>query len=172
MRKLNKLSAVLAGAALAVTIGVPVAISHAQTEGEGPKMGQKRHGRAHARRGRGPGGGGAFRGIDLSDAQKAEMKRIHESSRTAISPIAQQVRALRMEIRQASQSGTFNEALVAQKLTEIAPLEAKLMGERFRVRQETLSVLTAEQKTQLEERRGRMKSRMSERRARKSTTNQ
>ena len=54
-------------------------------------------------------------------------------------------------MRQASEGGTFNEALATQKLTETAALQAKLMGERFKLNQEMQSVLTAEQKTQLEQ---------------------
>jgi Spy/CpxP family protein refolding chaperone len=67
-------------------------------------------------------------------------------------------------LRQAEQGSTFNEALAAQKLTEAASLEARLMGERFRMRQESLSVLTAEQKQQLEQRREQFKGRRGERR--------
>ncbi|HET8675268.1 MAG TPA: hypothetical protein VFO63_05740, partial [Blastocatellia bacterium] len=60
--------------------------------------------------------------------------------------------------------------LVSQKLAEIAPLEAKMMAERARIHQETLSVLTPEQKTKLEQMREQFKSRRGERKARKQTT--
>jgi Spy/CpxP family protein refolding chaperone len=106
-----------------------------------------------------------FSKLDLTDAQKAQIKQIHENHRQSIAPITEQIRAKRQEIRQASQGGTFNEALVAQKLSEIAPLEAKLMGEQFRIHQETLSVLTAEQKAKLDQMREQFKSKSGERRA-------
>ena len=51
----------------------------------------------------------------------------------------------------------FNEALATQKLTEAASIEAKLMGEQFRLRQEMLSILTPEQKTQMEQQREQFK---------------
>jgi Spy/CpxP family protein refolding chaperone len=54
-------------------------------------------------------------------------------------------------LRQASEGGTFNEALATQKLTEMAGLQAKLMGARFQLRQQMLSVLTPEQKAQLDQ---------------------
>ena len=112
--------------------------------------------------------GGAFFGnLDLTDAQKAQMKSIRESHDQSIRPLMEQIRAKRQEIRQANEGGTFNEALVTQKLTEIAPLEAKMMGEQFRLHQEMLSVLTAEQKAKLEQSREQRKSRWSERRANK-----
>jgi Spy/CpxP family protein refolding chaperone len=74
--------------------------------------------------------------------------------------------------RFASQSGRrFNEALPAQKLTEIAPLEAKLQGERLRVHQEMLSVLTPDQKAKLEQQREQFKSKWAERGVNKKKSN-
>ena len=70
---------------------------------------------------------------------------------------AQELRAKRQELREANSGGTFNEALATQKLQESAGLQAKLMGEQFRMRQEMLSVLTPEQKTQLEQKRAEFK---------------
>ena len=82
----------------------------------------------------------------------------------------EQIRAKRQEIRQVNQGSTFNESLVAQKLTEIAPLEAKLMGEQFRTHQEMLSVLTADQKAKLEQQREQQKTRWSDRKANKQSS--
>jgi Spy/CpxP family protein refolding chaperone len=81
--------------------------------------------------------------------------------------------AARGELREAEQGGAFNEGLAAQKLSESATIQARLMGERFRMRQEMTAVLTPEQKTQLDQmrqesktRREQFKSRRAERRAR------
>ena len=115
-----------------------------------------------------------FRQLDLTDAQKAQLKQIHQSHRQALAPVMEQIRAKRQEIRAASEGGTVNEAVVAQKLTEIAPLEAKLVAERARVRQESLNVLTADQKAKLDQMREQAKARWAERRANKQadkTTN-
>ena len=95
--------------------------------------------------------GGSFRQLNLTDDQKAKMKQIRESFAQSNKPLREQLRAKRQELRQASEGGTFNEALATQKLTDMASLEAKAMGERFRLHQEMLSVLTPEQKTQLEQ---------------------
>ena len=57
----------------------------------------------------------------------------------------------------------------AQKLTEAASIEARLMGERFRLRQETLAVLTAEQRQQLEQRKQQREQRRGERKMRRGT---
>ena len=115
--------------------------------------------------------GAFFHNLDLTDAQKAQMKQIREAHSQTLRPLMEQIRTKRQEIRQANQgSGTFNESLVAQKLTEIAPLEAKLMGEQFRTHQEMLSVLTAEQKAKLEQQREQQKTRWSERKANKQSS--
>ena len=79
------------------------------------------------------------------------MKQIRESFAANNKPMREQLHAKRQELRQASEGGTFNEALATQKLTEMAALEAKLMGERFKLHQEMESVLTAEQKAQLDQ---------------------
>jgi len=104
----------------------------------------------------------AFRQLNLTDDQKAKMKQIRESFAERNKPLMEQLRAKRQELRQANEGGTFNEALATQKLTEMASLEAKLMGERFKLHQETLSVLTAEQKAQLEQSKAQFKAKRGE----------
>lgn len=95
--------------------------------------------------------GDEFRQLNLTEDQKAKIKQIRESFATQNKPLRDQLMAKRQELRQASEGGTFNEALATQKLTEMASLEAKLMGEQFKQHQEVLSVLTPEQKAQLEQ---------------------
>jgi protein CpxP len=115
---------------------------------------------------RGMRAGGFFKQLNLTEDQKAKMKQIRESFAERNKPLREQLRAKRQELRQASEGGTFNEALATQKLTEMAGLEAKLMGERFKLHQEMLSVLTAEQKAQLEQAKAQRKARRGERRQR------
>src|SRR5215218_11213694 len=110
--------------------------------------------------------GGFFRQLNLTEDQKAKIKQIRETFAQTNKPLREQVRAKRQELRQASEGGTFNEALATQKLTEMASLEAKLMGERAKLHQETLSVLTAEQKAQLEQAKTQRKARRGEMRGR------
>ena len=90
------------------------------------------------------------------------MKQIRESFGERNKPLLEQLHAKRQELRQANEGGTFNEALATQKLTEMASLEAKLMGERAKLHQETLSILTAEQKAQLEQSKAQFKARRGE----------
>jgi Spy/CpxP family protein refolding chaperone len=125
-------------------------------------QGTERHAGRGGHKGEGWGGmreGGFFKQLNLTEDQKAKIKQIRETFAQTNKPLHDQLRAKRQELRQASEGGTFNEALATQKLTEIAPLEAKLMASEHNLHQEMLSVLTAEQKAQLEQSRAQFKGR-------------
>jgi periplasmic protein CpxP/Spy len=152
--------ATLSAIALAASIAVAQTVTPQGTQ-QGTTT-EKRDGFRGEHKGHGWGGmrdGGFFRQLNLTDDQKAKMKQIHESFATQNKPLRDQLQAKRQELRQANEGGTFNEALATQKLTEMASLEAKLMGERFKQRQEMLSILTTEQKAQLEQSKAQFKGR-------------
>jgi protein CpxP len=172
MNKLGKIKTLTIASLSAVALAAPIAFAQSTattqdqqktTRGEhrGGKgwgdHGRGGFGRDGERGGRGGMRGMMFRGIDLTDDQKAKLKTIRESFHERTKSLHEQLRAKRQELHQANESGTFNEALAIQKLTETAGLQAKLMGEQFKMRQEMLAVLTAEQKTQLEQKRAEMK---------------
>ncbi len=165
MKKLGRIQTFAVAGLSALALAVPVAI--AQTTGN--EQGAQRQG-AHERHGKGGefggrhggrgghfGGGMMFRGLELTDAQKASLKQIRQSFGERTKSLREQLRAKHQELRQSESGGTFNEALATQKLTEAASLQAKLMGEEFRMRQEALAILTPEQKTQMEQRRAEFK---------------
>ncbi len=162
--------------AIATLSAVALAASIAVAQTSTPEQGNQTQGQRREWRGRGRGdhkgmrgmrAGGFFRGLNLTEDQKAKIKQIRENSAQSHKPLRTQLRAKRQELRQASEGGTFNEALATQKLTEMASLEAKLMGERFKLHQEMLSVLTAEQKAQLEQAKAQRKARRGEMRGRR-----
>lgn len=167
MKKLGRIQKLALAGVSALAIAAPVAI--AQTTGSGGQSGQQgtheHHGKGggrHGRRGGGEfggrrGGGMMFRGLDLTDAQKASLKQIRQSFGERTKSLREQLHAKHQELRQAESGGTFNESLAAQKLAEVAPIQAKLMAEQARMRQESLAVLTPEQKTQMEQRRAEFK---------------
>ena len=165
--------ATLSAIALAASIAVAQTVT-TQDNGQGARPEWRgRRGGDHKGHGmRGMRGGGFFKGLNLTDDQKAKMKQIRESFAETNKPLHEQLRAKRQELRQASEGGTFNEALATQKLTEIAPLEAKLMAARANLHQQMLSVLTAEQKAQLEQSRAQFKQRREQRREQRKGTNQ
>jgi protein CpxP len=141
----------------AIALAASIAVAQTGTTPQDNEQGARREWRGRNRgkfKGHGMRGmraGGFFKQLNLTEDQKAKMKQIRESFAQSNKPLREQVRAKRQELRQASEGGTFNEALATQKLTEMAGLQAKLMGERFKLHQEMLSVLTAEQKAQLEQ---------------------
>jgi len=156
--------ATLSAIALAASIAVAQTVTNDQSNTQGTRTERRGRGRGE-HKGQGWGGmrdGGSFRQLNLTEDQKAKVKQIRETYAERNKPMREQLRAKRQELRQASEGGTFNEALATQKLTEMASLEAKLMGERAKLHQETLSVLTAEQKAQLEQSKAQFKTRRGE----------
>ena len=163
MKKLGRIQKLGLAGLSALALATPVAL--AQTAGgeqqgqtaRAERRGKGERGARHGRRGGGKfgrhGGRSMFRGVELTDAQKASLKQLRQASRERTQPVREQLRAKRQELRLAQSGGTFNEALAAQKLTETAGLKARLMAERHRLQQESLAVLTPEQRTQLEQRR-------------------
>lgn len=169
MKRIGKIKTL----AVAVFAIIALAASFALAQTGGTDQGKRQGPRGEWGKGggerRGEGGhfgGRLFRGLDLTDDQKAKLQQIHQSFDERTKALREQLRAKHEELRQASEGSAFNEALVTQKLTEIAPIQAKLMGEEFRLRQDSLSVLTPEQKTQLEQRREQFKGGRGERRER------
>ena len=171
MTKLGKLKTLTIASLSAVALAAPIAFAQSTgstqdnqvTQGEG-RGGRDKAGKGWGRKGRGHRNhGGMFRGIELTEDQKTRMKAISDSFRQRTQSLHQELRTKRQELRQAGESGTFNEALATQKLTETAGLQAKLMGERFKMRQEMQSVLTTEQKAQIEQKRAEFKAKRAER---------
>ena len=150
-----------AAATLAGVLAVPFVWGQSSgTNQANPEAGRSekhfRHGGHHGRHGR------FFRGLNLTDAQKDQMKQINRDFRERTQSLRAELRTKRQELRQAQTGETFNEALATQKLTEMASLDAKLMGERFKVRQQMAAVLTPEQKAQLQQRREEFKQKREE----------
>ena len=163
MKKLGTIHKVALAGLSALALSVPVALAQTAggTQGQQKQEGTRggRHhkggefgGRHGGGRGGHFGGGRVFRGVELTDAQKESLKQLRQGFSARTKSLREQLHAKRQELRQAESGTTFNEALATQKLTEAASLQAKLMAEEFRLRQESLSVLTAEQKSQLEQR--------------------
>jgi protein CpxP len=172
MKKLGKIKTLSIASLSAVALAAPIALAQSTSTSQDQQQvtGERHGGRGKgwgSQKGSGDRGWGGERGgrmhgmmfgdLNLTDDQKAKMKEIGQSFRERTQSLRQQLRAKRQELHQASEGGTFNEALATQKLQESAGLQAKLMGEQFRMRQEMLSVLTPEQKTQLEQKRAEFK---------------
>jgi protein CpxP len=163
MKRLGKVKTLVIAGLSTVALAAPIAFAQqggnaAQGKGQGQhgKWGGHGGGEMGGHRG-GHFGGGMFRGVDLTDDQKTRLQQIRQSFGERTKSLREQLRAKHQELRQSEEGTTFNEALATQKLTEAAAIQARLMGEEFKLRQESLSVLTPEQKTQLEQRRAQLK---------------
>ncbi|MGH9338439.1 MAG: Spy/CpxP family protein refolding chaperone [Acidobacteriota bacterium] len=93
---------------------------------------------------------GIFRALELTDAQKEQIRQIAAAYREQGAPLRQEIRTGHRELRQSFAEGSFDQALASERLTQLAHLEAELMGQHFNMRQEMLSVLTPEQLAKLE----------------------
>lgn len=119
---------------------------------------------------RGPGGpggrmggpmGGAF-GVmrDLTDAQREQVKTIHERHAERVRPLAERVRVAREAIHNAVMSG--NESNLQALSIEVGNAETELTFAQAQVQSEIFNVLTAEQKQKIAERQKQMEGRRAE----------
>ena len=177
MKKLGKFKTLTIASLSAIALATPIVLAQTGTDQNQTPRAERGEHRGHGPDGKGWGRrggrfgegmhGGMFRGITLTEDQKTRMKQISQSFRERTQPLHQELRAKRQGLREAAEGGTFNEALATQKLQETAGLEAKLMGERFKLHQEMQSVLTPEQKAQIEQKRAEFKAKWAERGKRK-----
>jgi len=160
-----KLLAIASLSAVVLTVGSLAVAQSVKTGGGDGQGGRGRRGAWHGRGMRGGfGGDRLFARLNLTDDQKAKIKQSRQSFMESNKALFDQLKTKRQELRQASEGGTFNEALATQKLTEMAGLQAKLMGARIQLRQQMLSVLTPEQKTQLDQLKAQFKANHGQRR--------
>ena len=103
----------------------------------------------------GPRGGGDFFGgmmfdyLDLSDAQRAQIKQIMVKEKPTLEPLFKQEMESHKQMMQLIQTGTFDEAKAQAIATQGAQIHAQLEVQHARVASEAYQVLTAEQKTKL-----------------------
>ena len=134
-----------------------------------PRWGAEAQGQ-QMRRGGGPGGrmggpmGGAFafREVmrDLTDAQREQVRAIHERHADRIRPLAERAHAAREAVNNAVLSG--NEGNLQALSIEVGNAETELTFAQAQVQSEIFNVLTAEQKQTIAERRKQMEARRGE----------
>jgi periplasmic protein CpxP/Spy len=125
----------------------------AQKHERGEGRGFKGHGEFGRGARGGQGGFGMLRGIQLTDAQKEQLRTIHESNKPDEASM-QQMRTL-MEARR---NGTLTDDQKAQLKT----LRDQARQKHDAVQQQVLAILTPEQKQQLEARKAEMEKRREE----------
>jgi len=125
-----------------------------QEKGERKAYG-KRGGHDKGMRGGKHGGMRGLRGIDLTDAQKEQLKAIHESNRPN-----EAAKQEMLTLRQAKRDGT----LTVEQKERFKTLRLQSRDKAQALRLQIEGILTPEQRTQLETRKAEMQKRMQERR--------
>ena len=87
--------------------------------------------------------------LDLSDAQKTQMKDIMTKEKPTIQPLMQQLAQNRQQMWQLESAGTFDETKVRSLATQHSQTMAELMVQRARIKSELMQVLTPGQKTKM-----------------------
>ncbi|HEX8774122.1 MAG TPA: Spy/CpxP family protein refolding chaperone [Pyrinomonadaceae bacterium] len=102
-------------------------------------------------RGGGPRGGHVpfLRDLNLTDAQKAQIKQITDSAEASTKELRQRMDALHESEMSALTDGNFNEATVRAAAQERANVQVELEVARARTMSQIFAVLTPEQKTQI-----------------------
>ena len=108
------------------------------------------------------GGAFAFREVmrDLTDAQREQVKAVHEKHADRIRPIAERARTAREALDNAVLSG--NAGNLQALSIEVGNAETELAFAQAQVQSEIYNVLTAEQKQKIAERRKQMEARRGE----------
>ena len=146
--KLNwKKSAIVVGIG-AIVLAMTAAVVFSQNPPPRPD-GPPRGGFAH--RG-GPGEFGPLAGWNLTDAQKEQVKKIHESFDESTNALREQMRALHDNDTADPLSGNFDEAAFRSAAEARAKIQVEMEVQHAKMMSQVANILTAEQKAQLAER--------------------
>jgi Spy/CpxP family protein refolding chaperone len=148
-------------AAVAVLFGITAGVYAAaqpQNTNQNPPPFSGHGPRGFAGRG-GPGGPMSFLPmlgrLQLTDAQRAQLKTIADAHRDEWTQLADRARSAHEALNAAVMADPVDEASIRQKSTDVAAVEADIAVARAHARSEAFQVLTADQKNQLKEMRSR-----------------
>ena len=145
---------VLVAAGLVAVLAGGAAIAVAQSpQGGGPGIGGP--GRGGPRGFGGPMGDLGLRGIDLTDAQREQLRTIMESHKQEFEAVRTKLREAHQGLATATNAQAVDEAAIRARSTALATALADEAILRAKVRVEVNGILTAEQLQQLQERRQR-----------------
>ena len=166
MKSSIKTLALTLGATFAFAAAVPAQQTQSPATGDSTAQGERqerRGGRRNGKRARRHNGSGisrrAFANLNLTDAQKDQMRTI--ATQTKLATRAQREELFR--IREAKMPGV---KLSAEQQARRQQLRGELRAARQQARTQMLAVLTTEQRTQLEQQKQERQRRHAERRAR------
>ena len=103
--------------------------------------------------------------LNITDAQKAQIKTIADSHRDEWKALGDRARTAHQALEQAVTADSVDEGLIRQRSAEVAAVEADMAVARARTHAEVFQLLTPEQKTQAKTLQSQLHDRMKERRA-------
>ena len=105
----------------------------------------------------GPGRGGPggpmmlLRGLDLTDAQKDQVKSIMQGHQDERKALGDRARTAHQALQAAITAETVDEALIRQRSADVAAVDADMAVAEARIHAEVWQILTAEQKAKAKE---------------------
>lgn len=127
-------------------------ISFAQTRGGNQTEGRRGFGGPPPMGGGGPGfHPGLLAQLNLTDQQKEQIKTLQDNARTASEANFDKLKTFQDQLNTATTSGSFNEDQVRQILTARSQVLIEMDVVRLRTDAAIYNLLTADQKTQLEQ---------------------
>jgi protein CpxP len=158
------LKRVLVAAGLVAALAGGAAVAIAQPPQEGPGAGRAGHGPRGGRGFGGPMAGLELRGVDLTDAQRQQLRTIMESHKQEFEQVGARLREAHQGLAQAVDGQTVDEATIRARSTTLAAALADEAILRAKVRAEVNGILTAEQLQKIQERKAEMQKRRQGRR--------
>ena len=135
----------IAAGIVAAVAGGAVALAQAPAPG-GPGV----HGPGRGGRG-GPGADVGLRGVDLTDAQRDQVRAIHESHRSEFDAARTKLRDAHRAFAEATGAATIDEAAIRARSAEVAAAMADEAILGAKVRAEVFAILTPEQQQKANE---------------------
>ena len=154
-KSMTRIGSALGAAALTIGLG-SAALSVAGQQQQAPSG--RHDGFGGPGRGRGgPGGPGGLlaglplRELNLTDAQREQVRQIVESRQQETRAIGERAMAAREALRTATTSPSFDEGLVRAKAAEVAAIDADMAVARARIFADVFQILTPEQQAKVKE---------------------
>ena len=88
--------------------------------------------------------------LDLSDAQRQQMKAVMHKEHATIKPLMQQVHQMNQQLKQ-YEEGTYDEAKVQALVSQQAQTLVQMKVQETRIHNELFQMLTPEQQTKMKE---------------------
>lgn len=155
---MTRLRIVIGSALVAALIGGGAAVS---AQGPGPRG---PHG--HGPRGFGPRAGLALEGVDLTDAQRQQIRQLREQHRDQTRSLVDRIHKAHEAQRQALATMPFDEARIRAAMQELGEAQTELAVQNARLQSEIYALLTPQQQEQIQKRRAERQARMEQRRER------